>query len=188
MGTKRNATRGQSSVEFAASALVLALLLFGIIDLGRAFYFAVGLTGAAREGAREASWFDPSTGTNPFLYDGAIKNSVDGILTHSGLPTSVLANASGTTCPSVADSNSSYNPPYVDSVYPTDLNQPLLYICYSNTPGLDLTTAPNNNSYKGTDINVVLVLSLGFVSGFLSGLLGNSVHIVANTHMTVGGY
>jgi len=148
----------------------------------------VGLTGAAREGAREASWFDPSTGTNPFLYDGAIKSSVDGILTHSGLPTSVLANASGTTCPSVADSNSSYNPPYVDSVYPTDLNQPLLYICYSNTPGLDLTTAPNNNSYKGTDINVVLVLSLGFVSGFLSGLLGNSVHIVANTHMTVGGY
>jgi len=188
VGTKRSATRGQSSVEFAASALVLALLLFGIIDLGRAFYFAVGLTGAAREGAREASWFDPSTGTNPFLYDGAIKSSVDGILTHSGLPTSVLANASGTTCPSVADTNSSYNPPYVDSVYPTDLNQPLLYICYSNTPGLDLTTAPNNNSYKGTDINVVLVLSLGFVSGFLSGLLGNSVHIVANTHMTVGGY
>jgi Flp pilus assembly protein TadG len=71
-------------VEFGASALVLVLLLFGLIDLGRVFYFDVGLQGAVREGARQASWFDPETGTNPYLYDSAIKSSVDAILTKSG--------------------------------------------------------------------------------------------------------
>ena len=180
--------RGQSAVEFGASAIVLVLLLFGLIDLGRVFYFDVGLTGAVREGARQASWFDESTGLNPYLYDAAIKSSVDAILTHSGLPPSTLQNPGGTTCPTTVDGNVSDNPPYQDSVYPTSLNQPNLYICYANTQGLDLTSAPTDNSYRGSDVNVILVMSFGFATGFLQGFLGNSVHIVANTHMAVGGY
>jgi Flp pilus assembly protein TadG len=190
MSRDRDSQRGQSSVEFGASALVLILILFGIIDLGRAFYFAVGLSGATREGARAATWFDPNNTAhpNPSLDDAAIQASVDAILTHSGLPASVLGNAGGTTCPGPSDGNSSYNPPYADAVYPATLNQPVLYICYSNSPGLDLTSVPTDNSYKGTDVNVILVVSLGFVSGFLQGVLGNSIHLVANTHMTVGGY
>jgi hypothetical protein len=94
----------------------------------------------------------------------------------------------GTTCPSPTDGNAAYNPPYSDSAYPSAVDQPVLYICYSNSPGLDLTTAPPGNSFKGTDVNVILVMNFGFVSGFLQGALGNSVHIVANTHMAVGGY
>lgn len=186
--------RGQSSVEFGASALVLILLLFGLIDLGRVFYFDVGLTGAVREGARQATWFDPTSpdkgcgpSPNPYLCDSAIKSSVDGILAHSGLPNSVLQNP-GTTCPSVSDANGFFNPPYQDSVYPTSLNQPSLYICYSNTAGIDYATAPTDNSLRGTDVNVILVMSFGFASGLMQGVLGDSVHIVANTHMTVGGY
>jgi hypothetical protein len=187
MSPSRGRQRGQSTVEFGAAALVLILLLFGLIDLGRVFYFDVALTGAVREGAREASWFDQSTGLNTFLYDTAIKNSVDAILTHSGLPASALQNP-GTTCPTTFDGNTSHNPPYTDGTYPTTLNQPSLFICYSGTPGLDLTSAPPDNSYKGTDVNVILVMSFGFASGVLSGVLGNSVHIVANAHMAVGGY
>ncbi len=181
--------RGQSSVEFGASAIVLVLLLFGLIDLGRVFYFDVGLAGAAREAARQASWFDPnnSTNPNPYLYDSAIQQSVDAVLKHSGLPPSTLGNPA-TTCPTATDGNSSYNPPYTDATYPSAVDQPLLYICYSNNPTIDLTAAPTDNSYKGTDVNVILVMNFGFVSGFLSGFLGSSVHIVANTHMTVGGY
>ena len=186
--------RGQSSVEFGASALVLVLLLFGLIDLGRVFYFDVGLAGAVREGARQAAWFDASSpdkgcgaSPNPYLCDSAIKSSVDAILAHSGLPSSVLQNP-GTTCPSSADGNAFYNPPYQDIVYPASLNQPALYICYSNSPGLDFATAPVDNSYRGTDVNVILVMSFGFVSGLMQGVLGNSIHIVANTHMAVGGY
>jgi TadE-like protein len=174
-------------VEFGASALVLVLLLFGLIDLGRVFYFDVGLQGAVREGARQASWFDPDTGTNPYLSDSAIKSSVDAILTKSGLPASVLQNSS-MTCPGPSDGNAAYNPPYDDSAYPTAVNVPSLYICYGATPGLDLATPPADNSFKGTDVNVILVMNFGFASGLLSGVFGNAVHIVANTHMTVGGY
>lgn len=186
--------RGQSTVEFGASALVLVLLLFGLIDLGRVFYFDVGLSGAVREGARQASWFDPTSpdkgcgpSPNPYLCDSAIKSSIDAILTKSGLPASVLQNP-GTTCPATSDGNTSYNPPFADNVYPNSTNQPSLYICYSNTAGLDFTSAPLDNSYKGSDVNVILVMSFGFVTGFLQGFLGNSIHIVANSHMTVGGY
>jgi Flp pilus assembly protein TadG len=183
----RRTESGQSTVEFGISAVVLIFILFGLIDLGRAFYFDIGLTGAVREGARTASWFDQSTGTNPYLYDGAIKTAVDRILEHSGLPDSMLGNP-GTTCPSPTDGNGSFNPPYSDTVYPSALNQPVLLVCYSNTPGFDLTAAPAGNSYRGSDVNVILVMSFGFASGFLSGALGDSVHLVANTHMTVGGY
>lgn len=209
--------RGQSSVEFGASAIVLVLLVFGLIDLGRVFYFDVGLAGAAREGARQASWFVPppsgggSPGTNPSLYDTdgwsqdpcpyekygnptgdqnpnpGIKQSVDCNLNKFHLPSSILQNPA-TTCPATTDGNTAYNPPFADSVYPTTTNQPLLFICYANTPGLDLTTAPSDNSYAGKDVNVILVMSFGFASGFLSGVLGPSIHIVANTHMVIGGY
>ena len=181
--------RGQSSVEFGLSAIVLVLLLFGLIDLGRVFYFDVALTGATREGARQASWFDPanSGNPNPSLYDSAIQSTVDAVLKHSGLPSSTLGNP-GTTCPSPTDGNTYYNPPYADPTYPATVNQPVLYICYSNLPGLDITSAPTDNSYRGSDVNVILVMNFGLVSGFMQGVVGNSIHIVANTHMAVGGY
>ena len=183
------AEHGQSTVEFGVSAVVLIFILFGLIDLGRVFYYDVGLMGATREGARQASWFDPSntTNPNPYLYDSAIKTSVDRVLEKSGLPDSVLENP-GTTCPTPTDGNSAFNPPYADTAYPTALNQPVLFVCYAGTPGLDLSAAPSDNSYKATDVNVILLMSFGFASGLLQGSLGYSVHVAANAHMTVGGY
>jgi Flp pilus assembly protein TadG len=179
---------GQSTVEFGISAVVLLLLLLGLIDFGRVFYFVVGMQGAVREGARQATWFDSNSSTNPYLYDGAIKAAVDGVLTNSGLPASQLQNST-TTCPSVTDGNANHNPPYAASAYPSgSLNQPLLYICYENSPGVDITTAPTDNGYKGQDVNVILVMSYGFGSSFMQNAIGPSVDLVANTHMTVGGY
>ena len=179
--------RGQSTVEFGIASVVLLLILVGLLDLGRAFYYGVGMNGATREGARQASWFDASSGTNPYLYDAAIKSSVDTMLEKSGLPDSLLQNP-GTTCPNPTDGNAFFNPPYSDSLYPTAADQPLLFICYNNSPGLDFTSAQPGNAYKGDDVNVILAMSFGFVAGFTTGALGNSVHMVANTHMTIGGY
>jgi Flp pilus assembly protein TadG len=180
--------RGQSSVEFGLAAVVLLLLALGLTDLGRVFYFGVGLTGATREGARQASWFDPTAGNNPYLDDTDIKTAVDGILTNSGLPASSLQNP-GTTCPTTSDGNSQFNPPYTDDSYTAGAaDQPLLFICYDNTPGLDLSTSPTSNSYKGADVNVILVMTFGFATGFMSGVLGNSVHLAVNTHMVIGGF
>src|SRR5438445_13096127 len=120
---------GQSSVEFGLAAVVLLLLALGLTDLGRVFYFDVGLAGAAREGARQAIWFDPKSGTNPFLYDSAIQAAVDGVLTNSGLPASILQHPSGTTCHATSDGNSVYNPPYTNDAYTVGgTKQPFTYI------------------------------------------------------------
>lgn len=48
-------SRGQSLVEFALTLPFLLLILLGAVDLGRGFYYQVGITGAAREGVRTAS-------------------------------------------------------------------------------------------------------------------------------------
>ena len=47
--------RGSVAVEFALLLPVLLLILFGIIDFGRAISYQITLTQAAREGARVAS-------------------------------------------------------------------------------------------------------------------------------------
>jgi Flp pilus assembly protein TadG len=46
--------RGQSMVEFALTAPLILLMLFGIVDFGRALFIANEMTNAAREGARVA--------------------------------------------------------------------------------------------------------------------------------------
>jgi hypothetical protein len=50
----RNAQRSQALIEFALVSPVLLLLLFGIVDIGRAVFYFDTLNHAAREGARTA--------------------------------------------------------------------------------------------------------------------------------------
>jgi Flp pilus assembly protein TadG len=50
----RNGQRSQALIEFALVSPVLLLLLFGIIDIGRAVFYYDTLNHAAREGARTA--------------------------------------------------------------------------------------------------------------------------------------
>jgi TadE-like protein len=52
--------RGAAAVEFALLLPVLLLILFGIIDFGRALNAQITLTQAAREGARLAALGVPS--------------------------------------------------------------------------------------------------------------------------------
>ena len=50
----RNGQRSQALIEFALVSPVLLLLLFGIVDIGRAIFYYDTLNHAAREGARAA--------------------------------------------------------------------------------------------------------------------------------------
>ena len=52
---RRSEKRGQAMVEFALVLIPLLLLIFGLIDLGRAVYANNSLSEAAREGARWGS-------------------------------------------------------------------------------------------------------------------------------------
>jgi len=56
----RRGERGANLAEFALVAPLLIFLVFGIVDLGRAFYGYVVITNAVREGARYGSRFTDS--------------------------------------------------------------------------------------------------------------------------------
>lgn len=62
---------GAVLVEFSLILLLLLLLVFGIIDFGRALYTANSINAAAREGARQAAVMD-----DPVAAEAAIKDTV----------------------------------------------------------------------------------------------------------------
>src|SRR5690349_21987343 len=103
---KLRARAGQSLVETALVIPVLALLTFGLLDFGRAYYFQVAVTNAAREGSRTGIlnvYTGPqspscsssnSYATCPIQGDTAIVNAVTAELNNTGIvPSSV------TVCP-----------------------------------------------------------------------------------------
>jgi Flp pilus assembly protein TadG len=175
--------RGQSLVEFALSSVVLLLLVGGLVDIGRAIYTSEALSSAAREGARHGVWFDAARQSNPGLYDAEIKAAVDAELATISIPASVLKNP-GTTCPTTSDGNAFHNPPFVNSAYPPTANQPWLYICYNNTPGLDFTSPATTQGQL--DLNVIVLYAYGPLTPLVTAQFG-IFRIASNQHMTVQG-
>lgn len=78
MATTRSTTRkpGQSLVEFALTAPLFVLIVFGIIELGIVFSVYVGLTNSAREAARAAAIYK-FPGATPLSTDATGVNIVD---------------------------------------------------------------------------------------------------------------
>jgi Flp pilus assembly protein TadG len=174
---------GQSLVEFAASSVVLLLLVGGLVDIGRSIYVQESLSNAVREGARHGVWYDAPSLAHPYLYDAAIKAAVDAELATISVPASVLKNPT-TTCPNPSDGNSAHNPPYPGSAYPSAANQPWLYICYNNTPGLDYTSPATNLGQL--DVNVILLYTYGPLTPLVRSQFG-VFDLAVNQHMTVQG-
>jgi len=88
--------RGAAAVEFALLFPILLLIVFGIIDFGRALNAQITLTQAAREGARLAAVGQPNvaartqaaaTGLNP------VSVSVTGCPTGAGLGVDAVVRA-----------------------------------------------------------------------------------------------
>ena len=63
--------RGQALVEFAMVMPIMLLLLFALVDFGRAFYSWLLITNAAREGARVAATQSPLTDVETRIYEAA---------------------------------------------------------------------------------------------------------------------
>jgi len=179
----KNRQAGQSLVEFALSSVVLLVIVGGLVDIGRAVFVSEVLSSAAREGARHGAFFDAPIRGHPFLTDTQIKSAVDAELATISLPASVLKNP-GNTCPSPTDGNTYHNPPYANSAYPTTANQPWLYICYDNTPGVDFASPPSGQGQQ--DLNVIVLYSYGALTPLITAQLG-SFHLAANEHITVQG-
>ena len=174
---------GQSLVEFAVSSVVLLLLVGGLVDIGRSIYLSEAFSNAAREGARHGAWYDAPNLAHPYLYDAQIKAAVDSELASISLPASVLKNP-GNTCPNTTDGNTAHNPPFVSSAYPPTANEPWLYICYNNSPGLDYTTPATNLGQL--DVNVIVLYTYGPLTPLVKSQFG-VFQMAANQHMTVQG-
>jgi Flp pilus assembly protein TadG len=88
---------GQSLVEMAMVLPLLTFLTFGLVDFGRAYFFQVSVTNAAREGARTAIlniYTGPQNATCsnsnnyatcPVEADPAIVSAVNAELAYSGI-------------------------------------------------------------------------------------------------------
>ena len=58
--------KGQAIVETALLLPILMLLVMGSADLGRVFYYAISVTNAAREAARQGTYYDPISSSNAY--------------------------------------------------------------------------------------------------------------------------
>jgi Flp pilus assembly protein TadG len=192
----RRRQKGQSLVEFAISSLVLILLLMGLLDLSRAFYYSVNLLGAAREGARHGAWFDTASRTNKYLDDTdimlAVKQAMsgagfDGQPGHLPIPTQVTSAG----CLVGADGNALNNKPYSSAAVPASTGRVNVYICYTQPGGVFKTgtmpLAPTDSSYRLGDINVSIIMNFALVTPFIQNMFGSGIPLVYNEHFTIQG-
>src|SRR6266851_10424762 len=182
--------RGQSLVEFAISSIVLLLLMMGLLDLSRAFYYAINLQGAAREGARHGAWFNTAARANNYLDDAEIMTAVNQSLQGAGL-TGVLVTSAG--CLAGTDGNTFNNKPYPVAAFPTTPQSVNVYICYtppSPPGGSQLGSrelAPADNSWRLGDVNVALLMNFQLITPFLQTMFGNGINLAYNEHFTIQG-
>ena len=179
--------RGQSLVEFAISSIVLLLLMMGLLDLSRAFYYAVNLQGAAREGARHGAWFDTATRSNTYLDDADIMSAVNSALSGAGLTGTFVPGS----CLAPTDGNGVNNKPYSPAAFPASTQQVNVYICYTQPGGGaqvgTLSAHPTDNSWRLGDINVSLLMNFGIITPFIQSLFGSGINLTYNEHFTIQG-
>ena len=185
-------------MEFAISSIVLLLLMMGLLDLSRAFYFAVNLEGAAREGARHGAWFNTAARANLYLDDGDIMTAVNSALGGSGIsagcpPAGHICLVPQATCLVPTDGNSFNNKPYAASAYPTTPQTVNVYICYTRPASAGgaqtgtMGSPPTDNSWRLGDINVSLLMSFQLITPFIQNLFGNTLNLAYNEHFTIQG-
>ena len=190
----RRRQRGQSLVEFAISSIVLLLLMMGLLDLSRAFYYSVNVQGAAREGARHGSWFDTASRSNIYLDDADVMSAVKSSMAGSGfdgttLPLPALVTPGG--CLSPTDGNPFNNKPYNSAAFPGGTQRANVYICYTYPGGGlqlgSISSHPTDNSWRLGDINVSILLNFGLITPFIQSIFGSGIPVAYNEHFTIQG-
>jgi Flp pilus assembly protein TadG len=186
----RKRQRGQSLVEFAISSLVLLLLAMGLIDLSRAFYFAIALQGAAREGARHGAWFDTAGRANIYLDDADVMTAVKDSLHGAGFQDSQIHLITVSGCLTPSDGNTAGNKPYPAAAYPAASQNVNVYICYTQPSGLmygTIASHPTDSSFWLGDINVAVLMRFQLITPLIQGMFGNGLNLAYNEHFTIQG-
>jgi Flp pilus assembly protein TadG len=161
--------RGQALVETALLLPLLMLLVMGSADLGRVFYYSIAVTNAAREAARQGTYYDPTTNSNSFDTYGAVLAAAQ-----QDVPSDVtlsLATIAPLHCLTGSPSTWSAN-------YPTDPNTGYVYICF------DQSDNPAPASAAST-VQVRILYNFQPVTPLASVVGAATVHVEASTTMQV---
>ena len=157
--------KGQAIVETALLLPIVMFLVMGSSDLGRAFYYSIETTNAAREGARQGTYFDPRTQSNVYDTYPAVFNAVK-----AEAPDLALSVPAATRC--LAGAPSSWG-----AYYPTTANTGYVYICFDQN---DTQATPAQDT-----VNVMILYNFQPVTP-IADLVGSSyVRVVSNITMQV---
>lgn len=149
---------------------MLFLLVLGSADLGRIFYYSIAVTNAAREGARQAAYFDPITNTNPYTSDAAVLQAV-----RSEAPDLALGEPSPPLSPPHCPSW-----PYPAAMYPTTINSGNVFVCFNES---DLA----GSASPGQTVRVTVLYNFSPVTPLVGSLSGSSILVQATAVMVVQG-
>jgi Flp pilus assembly protein TadG len=160
--------KGQAIVETALLLPLLMLLTMGSADLGRVFYYSIAVTNAAREAARQGTYYDPTTSTNKF------DNFTDVLsAAQKEVPADVTLSVPATS-PSHCLTG---QPSSWSAYYPSQPNTGWVFICFDgNDPQ---TTAATQT------IKVTILYNFQPVTPLASVVGASSVHVEASTIMQV---
>ncbi|MEA2634591.1 MAG: hypothetical protein QOH92_1358 [Chloroflexota bacterium] len=163
--------RGQAIVETALLLPLLMLLTMGSADLGRVFYYSIAVTNAAREAARQGTYFDPTANPPANTFDdyadilAAAQRDVPSDVTLA------LSTIAPLHCLTGSQSSWSAN-------YPTAPNTGYVYICFD---GQD-NPAPASAT---STIQVTILYNFQPVTPLASVVGASTVHVVSSTTMEV---
>ena len=161
--------RGQALVETALLIPLLMLLVMGSADMGRVFYYSIAVTNAAREAARQGTYYDPTTNTNSFDgYDAVLAAAQQDVPADVTLS---LATIAPLHCLTGSPSSWSAN-------YPADPNTGYVYICFDGQDNPAPAAAANT-------IQVTILYNFQPVTPLASIVGASSVHVEASTTMQV---
>ncbi len=163
---------GQSLVEMAMVLPVLTFLTFGLVDFGRAYFFQVSITNAAREGARvgilniytgpQNPSCSSSNGwaTCPVQTDTGISTAVSNELLYSGIG---LAPTAVTICPPHDSTGSTAG-------------------CANTSNRVDmwLSGLPANQNYY---VTVTVKYDFQLYTPLMQQLVGNPIHMSVSVQM-----
>jgi Flp pilus assembly protein TadG len=160
--------RGQAIVETALLLPLLMLLTMGSADLGRVFYYSIAVTNAAREAARQGTYYDPTTNSNSFDSYGQVLAAAQ-----KEVPSDVTLSV-----PTVSPTHClTGTPSSWSAYYPSQPNTGWVFICFDgNDPQ---TTAATQT------IQVTILYNFQPITPLASVVGASSVHVEASTLMQV---
>lgn len=165
----RFAKNGQAIVETALLFPILMFLTMGTGDLGRIFYYSIAVTNAAREAARQGTYYDPTTNSNTYDSYASILSAAQ---SEAG-PNVTLS------LPTVAPTHCLTGQPTSWSAnYPTQPNTGYVYICFDGTDN----PAPASAS---STIDVTILYNFQPMTPLTDAVGASTIHVVAATTMQV---